>query len=248
MAGVHRFARSPGPAAGSAGRLRTESGGALIVALMAMTLMLAFGSALVLIAVTETKISAYHANGVEALYAADAAIERALVDLAQLATWDAALNGTATSTFTDGGSGGIRIVSGTRIDLDEATRTLRCGRPGSCSSGDASAFTVDRPYGVNNPWWQLYAWGPLAQVDAGGQTSPYVAVWVGDDPAEQDGDPQRDGTEPDDPGRGVIRLTSQAFGAAGVRRAVEVTIVRRSDPDDTKPAAALRVVSWREVR
>src|SRR4030095_10974417 len=99
---------------------------------MAMTLMLAFGSALVLIAVTETKISAYHANGIDALYAADAAVERALVDLAQLATWGAALNGTAASTFTDGGRGGIRNVSGTSIDLDEATRTLRCGHPGPC--------------------------------------------------------------------------------------------------------------------
>src|SRR5262245_45939044 len=105
---------------------------------MAMTLMLAFGSALVLIAITETKISAYYASGIEALYAANAAIERALVDLAQLPTWDAALNGTATSTFTDGGRGGIRIVSGTRIDLDEATRTLRCGRPAPCSDADVS--------------------------------------------------------------------------------------------------------------
>ena len=216
--------------------------------MMAMALMLAFGSALVLVAITETKISAYHANGIAALYAADAALERALVDLAQLGTWDAALSGAATSTFTDGSRGGIRIVSGTRIDLDEATRSLRCGRPAPCSDADVAAFASDRPYGLNNPRWQLYAWGPLAQMDSGDRSSPYVAVWVGDDPAERDGDPLRDGTDRDDPGRGVIRLISQAFGAAGVRRAIEMTIVRRPDPDDAAAPAPLRVVSWREVR
>jgi len=245
---VDRQALSPESGVRSRESVRTEAGGALIVAVMAMTLMLAFGSALVLIAVTETKISAYHASGIEALYAADAAIERALVDLAQLATWDPALNGTATSTFTDGGRGGIHLVSGTRIDLDEATRSLRCGRPAPCTDADVSAFAADRPSGRNNPKWQLYAWGPLARMESGDRPSVYVAVWVGDDPAERDGDPLRDGTEQDDPGRGVIRVTSQAFGSAGVRRAVEVTIVRRPDPVDAAAVAPVRVVSWREVR
>jgi hypothetical protein len=210
---------------------------------MAMLLMLAAGSALVLLAVTETRISASHRVGAELLYASEAALERALVDLSALADWDAALQGRATSTFTG-------VPPGTMVDLDEETSMLRCGRRAGCTDAETTAFAAERPWGADNPRWQLYAWGPLSQI-AGGQglAEVYVAVWVADDPGETDGDALRDATEASDPGRGVLTLTAAAFAPGGARRATEATIARRVD--QAVPGglgSGLRVVSWREVR
>jgi hypothetical protein len=219
-----------------------EHGSALIVAIMAMLLMLAAGSALVLLAVTETRISASYRVGAGALYASEAALERALMDLGALADWDAALQGRAASTFTGAPPGGL-------VDLDEETAVLRCGRRAVCSDADITAFAAERPWGANNPRWQLYAWGPLSQLDVGvGPPQVYLAVWVADDPGETDGDALRDGSDEDNPGRGILTLTAVAFGPGGARRVTEATIARRSDPSGPGVGSGLHVVSWREVR
>src|SRR5262245_20102959 len=81
---------------------RADRGSAVILALAVMMLIAAAGSALVLIAVTDTRISAFVTAGTDSFYGADAALERALVDLAALDRWDDALSGATVSTFTDG--------------------------------------------------------------------------------------------------------------------------------------------------
>jgi hypothetical protein len=226
-----------------------EKGSALVLALMAVLVMATVGSALVLIAVTETRISASVAAGVEAFYGADAAIERALVDLAALGNWDDALSGATVSTLTDGPPRGIRVYAGERIDLDEATNMLRCARRIACTNADIATVTADRPWGANNPKWQLYAWGQLGPA-VGGDSGPYVVVWVADDPGETDGDPLHDGTTADNPGRGMLALTAHAYGLSGTRRAIEATITRTTGADGAGagPPAPVHVVSWREVR
>ena len=60
---------------------QSERGIAMIVALLAMSLMLALGTSLMLSTMTETKIVTNYRSNSESLYAADAAIERALDDL-----------------------------------------------------------------------------------------------------------------------------------------------------------------------
>lgn len=228
-----------------------ERGSALVLALMAVLVMAAVGSALVLIAVTETRIGASVNAGVEAFYGADGAIERALVDLRALGNWDDALAGVAVSTLTDGPAGGVRVFAGDRIDLDEATNTLRCARRLPCRDVDITAVTVDRPWGANNPNWQLYAWGLLGPAVAGGGAGgPYIVVWVADDPEETDGDPLHDGTTADNPGSGRLLLTAHAYGLSGTRRAIEATIVRKTGGEGVGAGAPapVRVVSWREVR
>jgi hypothetical protein len=64
-------------------------------------------------------------------------------------------------------------------------------------------------------------------------------VWVADDPEEKDDDPWRDGGS--ESGRGVLLMTAHAFGPAGVRRMVEVTVVRQ-------PPLPTRLLAWRAVR
>ena len=225
-------------------------GTALVVAVLATLVLAAFGSALVLISVTETGISAYHERAAGALYAADAALERAIVDLFALADWNAALSGLATSTLTDGLPSGVRLLSGTQVDIDAISSELRCGRRDGCGEADLDAFTAERPWGVDNPRWQLFAWGPLSRMmpAVAPAHDAYVLVWVGDDAGDADGNPLQDGNSADNPGSGIVQLTVQAYGPGGVRRILEATVARRvRDDGQPDPGAVPRVVVWRAV-
>ena len=115
------------------------------------------------------------------------------------------------------------------------------------------AVSDDRPWGTNNPRWQLYAYGPVRRLAPGAiDSSMYILVWVGDDGLEEDGDARRDGGPPveceaDDPacanlGRSVLDIRAWAYGPGGVQRGVEVTLARADTTDGG------RVLSWRAVR
>jgi hypothetical protein len=73
---------------------------ALVVTLLSMVVLLTLGGALAIVTATETTIAARFRDGLEAFYAADAGIARALVDL-RLADWDAVRAGTSKSSFAD---------------------------------------------------------------------------------------------------------------------------------------------------
>jgi hypothetical protein len=217
-------------------RVRSEEGVALIIALMSMALMMALGLALMLTTMTETKISANYREGTEALYAADAAVERVMQDLLTVPDWNSILAGTTTSAFIDGPTSGQRaLADGTKIDIGEATNMVNCGKIGVCSDADMNAITDERPWGVNNPRWQLYAYGPMSDMIPTGTINSrmYVIVWVADDPSEnddkpaKDGDPMAAGKAPSpNPGRGVLSMLAYAYGTDGARRVVEVTVAR----------------------
>jgi hypothetical protein len=225
--------------AGAIERARDERGMALIIALMATTLLMALGVALVLTTMTEGRISANHRDGVEALYAADAAVERAIQDLLLVPDWDAVLAGAVTSSFMDGATAGQRTLPGGRtMDVAQATSMVRCGKLTACSDAELDAITDERPWGRNNPRWQLYAAGPITDLlpTASIDSQMYVMVWIADDPAESDNDPLRDGLAkagcpPNDPtcvnlGKGVIAMLAHAYGPGGVQRIVETTLAR----------------------
>ncbi len=206
-----------------------ERGIAMIVALLAMTLMIALGTSLLLSTVTETKIVTNFRNNSESLYAADAALERAMDDLLTVPDWNTLLNGTAKSVLVDGAPSGQRTLSdGTILDLGELQNMANCGKISTCSLADMQAVTNDRPWGLNNPQWQLFAYGPLNTVlPQGGINSPYyVVVMVGDDPSENDNDPLHDGVSSTNPGSGVLALHAEAFGPRGSHKVIELTIAR----------------------
>src|SRR5438093_11991311 len=100
--------------------LRREGGVALIRGLMATMLVTALGVALILTTSTETMITANYRNGQEALYAADAALERAMDDVLTVPDWNNLLNGSTQSAFIDGAPSGSRTLpDGTQIDLSQ---------------------------------------------------------------------------------------------------------------------------------
>ena len=215
---------------------------ALLVVLMCTTLLMALGGGLVMLTTTEARIAGHFQAGEQALYAAEAAIERVLPDLLAEQVWDRVLDGVSRSSFADGDPAGIRqLPDGTALDLGRAIHVERCGRPDPCTAQQMDTVTENRPSGPNNPRWQLYASGWLRDLAPEQQLRSriYVVVWVGDDPLETDDDPLRDGSSSAGDGASVLLLRARAYAARGVHRAVEAVIARGSD--------RLRVVAWRQL-
>jgi hypothetical protein len=203
-------------------RIRNEDGVALVIALLTLLMMTALGMALTMTTMTETKISSNYRDGGEAMYAADAGVERVMQDILTVPDWNNILNGTTTSAFIDGAAGGTRTLpGGSTLNLTEATNVVNCGKTTTCSTEDLAAQSDDRPWGANNPDWKLYAYGPMDRM-IGSETINslmYVVVWVGDDPADGDGNRAKDTN-------GALAMLAHAYGPGGVRRVVEVTVAR----------------------
>jgi hypothetical protein len=218
-----------------------EDGIAMIMAMAATLLMSALGIALVLTTSSETIIASNFRDASEAAYAADAVFERSINDLVMVPDWNTVLTGAVQSAFIDGAPSGRRtLADGSTIDLGQILSMTNCGKAAICSDADLDAVTAERPWGANNPRWQLYAYGNLTDMLPGHRIdSPYyVLLMVGDDPSETDGKPFEDGI--DTPGAGILALRAAALGPRGVRRTIDMTVVRA--------AAGLRVLSWRDVR
>jgi hypothetical protein len=232
--------------------VRTERGSALVFALLAISFMMAVGSALTLLSTSETLIASHHRLGLEAFYAADAALERALVDFNGVLDWTPVLDGSQLSTFVDGPPSGVRVLAdGSALDLGQVVSQATCQKATPCTQANATAITAERPWGANNPMWQLYAYGPLADVAgaASVRSTFYVVVMVADDPAEIDGNPARDGDSVagvPSPGVGVVVVRVEAFGPKNAHRALEATIAR-IDTAQPAMAAGVRLVNWREA-
>ena len=206
-----------------------ERGAALVVSLMATMLLSALGLALILTTTTETKITGNYTYAQEAMYAADAAIERTVQDVLTVPDWNNMLSGAQRSAFVDGSPSGSRTLpNGTVIDLGEATNMINCAKLTSCSATEMNASTEDRPWGANNPRYQLFAYGPSNNfIETGTTNSPfYVIVWVADDPSENDDDPTKDGNADTNKGTGVITLRAEAWGGRGAHKVIEVTLMR----------------------
>ncbi len=215
----------------SVGRLRSassaEGGAALLIALMALLLLSAFGLALVLVSSAEIATAANYRDREAALQAADASLERAVAELLATENWDEVLSGLRRSSRVDGGPGGERqIPAGGDVDLTAVAGRLNCGKPAGCSPGEMDAVTAARPWGPNNPRYRLFAYGPLLAGFQVATAGPYVVVMVADDPMENDGDPARDGAGDGNPGRGRLLVRAEAFGPGHAHQVVEAAIFR----------------------
>ena len=209
-------------------RLADERGTALIIALMAMMLLTALGAAVVMVANTETHIAGNYRNSQEALYAADAAVERVVQDLLLVPRWNDILSGTAQSGFVDGAMTVRKTLPA------GGTVTLCCGANTATGQLQSETDTLNL-WGANNPQWKLFAWGPLQDMLPNNQIdSPmYVAVWIADDPAETDGNPAADVN-------GTLTLHAEAIGPSGTRKVIEVTVARTSSTEIERGQIAQR--------
>jgi hypothetical protein len=209
-------------------QLADEQGTALFIALMATMLLSALGLGLVLTTTTEVLVVGNFRQSQEGLYAADAALERVLPDLAAAPDWNQVLRGETKSQFDDGAIGTRLLRDGSTLDLMEATNIGNCGKRTACSIAEMNASTEERPWGANNPQWRLFAHSSIEALLADGMaTSPqYVVVWVADDPAENDDDPSKDGSTQSNPGRGLVLVRSVAYGPRGTRKTIEAIVAQ----------------------
>jgi hypothetical protein len=232
----------------------SERGAAMLLALIATLLTTALGALVILTTASETIITASFRTAEGARYAAEAAAERVLADLAPAGDWNALIDGSSRSTFVDGPSGGTRtLADGSSLDLGQQVNLANCQKASSCSITEMNAVTADRPWGANNPRWKLLAHAPLNALAPALDSPYYAVVLVGDDPSESDDDPTRDGSDPANPGAGVIVIRAEAFGPRGAFRAIELTVARPprdggSDGYNDRAGTGIRMLSWREVR
>jgi hypothetical protein len=89
---------------------------------------------------------------------------------------------------------------------------------------------------------------PLVAIDASAAAvcPCYLVAWVGDDPADGDGDPHHDAPAGID-GHGVLLIRGAAFGGTGALAEVEALVAQpcRRSP---VPCGGIRVQSWGTVR
>ena len=222
---------------------RRADGTVLVVVLAATLLLSAVTTAMVVASSSEVMIADNFRRAMEALDAADAAAERALGDLVAVPQWDDVLGGGMRSTFVDGPPLGARTLpDGSPLNLERVVALANCRRASGCSGADMDMVTSERPWGRNNPRWQPYAYGRLADLLPGRVDSPYyVLVMVGDDPSETDQDPLHDGGGGPAAGAGALLVRAEAFGPRSAHRVVELVVQRTS-------TAHLRIVSWCAVR
>jgi hypothetical protein len=114
------------------------------------------------------------------------------------------------------------------LDLTAATNMLNCSKATACSTAEMNTWTMERPFGANNPRWTLFAYAPLSEIiETGTIASPmYVVVWVADDIAENDANPLADGIVDTNRGRGILMLRAAAYGPQGSLTSIEVTVAR----------------------
>lgn len=202
---------------------RGPAGSALVAVLSVLSLGLATTAVLVLLSSAEWRLAAADRDALEARYAAEAALDRALVDLQATTAWDDVLGGVVQGSM---GSCGARVkVGGTEIDLEAERQRMQ-------------ARTNAGGGGPNTPRWVLFGCGRLddvlpAAVDS--RSALYVSVWVADDEAELDAAVERDSNQ-------AVWLRAVAFGPLGARRAVEALVVRTT----AAPTPVRRLV-WRDA-
>jgi hypothetical protein len=185
--------------------------------MMTIALLAALAGSLTLAAITETSVAAHFRDAADARYAAEAAVEFALQEIAGVDDWSELLAG-GQSALTDG-PGGTRTVGAERIDLDRA-------------AVDVAGAATAPPGAVHLPS-VLYASGWFRDMLPGlaADSGTYVVVWLADrSPA-----PKETGAPP-----ATLSLVGAAYGGRGARRAVEA-LVERAD------TSAVRLLAWREL-
>ena len=122
-----------------------------------MMLLTALGAAVIMVSRTETAIANNYRNSQEALYAADAAVERVVQDLLMVPRWNDILarrQRRRRRSSSGREAPATQDAAGRRHD----DALLRHHRDRQCRRRP----TRPNLWGANNPQWRLFAWGPLS--------------------------------------------------------------------------------------
>lgn len=203
-------------------RLR-DDGSALIVVLLIAVLLVAVGMSAALVADVDVMVASRHRDTIGTRYVAEGAADFAVHELALIDDWTPVVSGARVSVMA-----GRFILpptaGGTVVDAPAATTVLQQESYGSGR------------WGANTPRWRLFARGvPGADLPFSGLSQEtFVLVWVSDDVAESDDDPETDGN-------GVVVVRARALGPRRSRADVQVVVARVA-------AGIVRRVSSRVMR
>src|SRR3954468_8976455 len=93
------------------GRMPRERGAALLLALVALSLLSAVGVVMLMTSTSEVLIAGAFRDQRGAVYAADAIVARAVDEIASVADWGALLSGIPSATLVDGLPSGTRTLA-----------------------------------------------------------------------------------------------------------------------------------------
>jgi hypothetical protein len=206
-----------------------EAGSALLVVLVASSLLAGLGLALAALGSVETVIASNQRAGSQLAYAAEAAAEGVLADLLTLTNWSDTLNGVAVSRLQ--GHAVPPVAAGEPpVTLAQLAATVQ------------SEFDVQGSWGSNHPQWRLFAHGWLTELApmATADSDEFIAAFVADDVGEGDGDPLVDSN-------GRIQILARAMSARGIHRSIVMTVEQTSSRTPSG-VPGVRVVTRKEIR
>ena len=185
-----------------------DGGSALLAILLVLALGLTLAGVLALLGAAESRVAAAHRDAFEARYAAESALDRAVLELEASPNWDDVLGGLATSSLTVG----TGVVPGGGGVVDLAAETARLQARTEAGPG----------HGGNTPRWNPFLWAPfrlLAPPGADIESSLAVVAWVADDEAERDGNAGEDSNQ-------AVWVCAEAYGPGRTSYRVEALVTR----------------------
>lgn len=202
--------RVPGQAVG-------EQGSTVLIVLLLMACVAAASGGVLVLTTSDRAMAFNFAAQVRTSCAADAMAAYAMASLADGGAWARALQAGGHAPFADE----------SWLVLTSWGRTLAVGEETTALQGRSNRRW---PAGSDRPVWHLFAWGSLDRLIAEEPvaSAPYVMAWVADNPADGDGDPERD-TD------GVLMLRAEAR-LGTFSQAVEVFL--RWEPANNSESAA----------
>ena len=181
--------------------LRAEQGAVLILALMAMTVLMAIGAVLVMTTSTESVIAGNFRSRREAFYAAEAVAELAIAELRSSADWTAFVEGVERSRFVDGAPDGVRALPvDAPVNLTAIANLANCGVPTTCAG---------------LPRWQLFAYGPLRDLISDPDSPFYVVAFLSGAGIES--------------GAPLVTIRAESFGPRSSHQAIEMRVSRSAE-------------------
>jgi hypothetical protein len=206
-----------------------ERGAALFLALVTTALITAIAASLIVTTSTDMMIAGSYRASAEAMYGVEAAVERAVGELAAVPDWSAVLAAPPSNLLASFDDGAATVAAPDGKSLSMPTLT-------SARQALSNAVYGSAQFGADSPVWRLYAHAALRSILPPAMIAPpgYILVWVADDGGDGDGDPAKDSN-------GQLLVYGDAYGVAGARRGLEVAIARAAP-------TAIRVLSWKDPR
>ena len=199
----------------------------MLIAILTVLLLAAVAASLVYVSTTETLISAAFRYAEETSNAADAALERAMLELDLMPDWSVSLLSLPANveSFSDGQTQFV-APDGRRFDLSQLTAQRQ---------RDSDATYGSHGFGADSPLWRLFAHASLADIlpPAAVAQPAYLVVWIADDGWDGDGNPSVDSNE-------RVLLHAEAYGGGGARRGFEASVSRA-------PGGRLQVLTRRAL-